>query len=150
MRKAEKILLEDLKNPAIKQMVLDHLADLEKYNERRNPDRTFSNSVESEIVIIGLESAHVSGTQRRPILPLISFRWTQARSWSSKGAQVVLTRQPETSDDTFKLAEKLVRKMKDELIKENRFFEKSSSFQLWREEKARELILEGFYRKKKV
>lgn len=150
----EKILLEDLKKPEVKDYVLSELEliEKEKDNERRYPDRTFSNSVDTGVeIVVARMDEYAHNALRRPILPLISFRWTQARTWLSKGAQVVLTRQPETSDESFELAKKLVQEMRDELkTKESRFFGRPLSFREWRDEKTKKLILAGFYRKSEL
>ena len=62
---------------------------------------------------------------------LISFRWTKNRFWKMFGGQVVLTRQPDTSERSFKAAEKLVFQMRKELINNNRFFGKEEDFAKW-------------------
>lgn len=62
---------------------------------------------------------------------LISFRWTKNRFWQKHGGQVVLTRQMETTDKTFKLAEKLVEQMRKELLNNKRFFGKEEEFAKW-------------------
>lgn len=59
---------------------------------------------------------------------LISFRWTKNRFWQKHGGQVVLTRQIETTDKTFELAEKLVEQMRKELLNNKRFFGKEEEF----------------------
>ena len=62
---------------------------------------------------------------------LISFRWTKNRFWQKHGGQVVLTRQMETTDKTFKLAEKLVEQMRKELLENKRFFRREEEFAKW-------------------
>lgn len=62
---------------------------------------------------------------------LISFRWTKNRFWQKHGGQVVLTRQIETTDKTFELAEKLVEQMRKELLNNKRFFGREEEFAKW-------------------
>ena len=62
---------------------------------------------------------------------LISFRWTKNRFWQKHGGQVVLTRQIETTDKTFELAEKLVEQMRKELLENKRFFGNEERFSKW-------------------
>lgn len=62
---------------------------------------------------------------------LISFRWTKNRFWQKHGGQVVLTRQMETTDKTFELAEKIVEQMRKELLNNKRFFGKEEEFAKW-------------------
>lgn len=62
---------------------------------------------------------------------LISFRWTKNRFWKEFGGQVVLTKQPDTSENAYKVAEKLVFQMRKELIDNKRFFRKEEDFADW-------------------
>lgn len=62
---------------------------------------------------------------------LISFRWTKNRFWQKQGGQVVLTRQAETTNKTFELAEKLVEQMRKKLLENKRFFGREEEFAKW-------------------
>ena len=56
---------------------------------------------------------------------LISFRWTIS------GGVIVLTRQPDTSDETYKLAKSLKQEMQKDLLKNNRFVNDFEAFKVW-------------------
>ena len=59
------------------------------------------------------------------ITALISFRWTVS------GGVIVLTRQPSTSDEAYKLAKKLKLEMQKDLLKHDRFFNDFGAFKNW-------------------
>lgn len=110
-------------------------------NECENlfPDRSYKNSAGNGTIktkakssnkpkIIHLHDETVSSEIKKGesfIKALLTFRWT------IKGGVIVLTRQKDTTNESFTLAAKLKRQMQNDLLKNNRFVNDFDGFSAW-------------------
>ncbi len=121
-------------------------------NKKENyyPDRTYKNSAKNGT--IKEKSGAISykpkrfvrkqKTGRSYIKALFSTRWT------TNGATIVITRQPDTTNESYILAKQLKVEMTNELVENNRFVNNYDEFMAWFSEKEEILKDNNFHKLK--
>ena len=130
-----------------------------KKNENYCPDRTYGNNAKRGAIKMvaktntkikrfnDSEVAYVAKVVKTKkgysfVKDLLSTRWT------SRGAEIVVTKQPNTSEEAYMLAKQLQSKLAEELIKHNRFINNYDEFLKWFAEKEEILKDNGFHKRK--
>lgn len=80
---------------------------------------------------------------------VISFRWTTHRGWKGYGGEVVITRQPNTTEKTYNEAKEIGSLMKKELNSFGRFIGDKTTFIKWVGKWKLELEKRGYHDVKK-
>lgn len=123
------------------------------------PDRTYANNAKRGTIVLNSKAStkpkrhnaseigYVAKTKQNNkglsfVKDLLSTRWT------SKGAEIVVTKQQNTSEEAYVLAKRLQVELTNELIKNHRFVNDYDDFLNWFVEKEQILKDNGFHKKK--